>query len=64
MSADAWSDCPKCKAPEKVREDYEFCLFSDGQFLAEYRGECQACGWIFKFKHEEQACQPQVNSTT
>jgi len=53
MSADGWATCPTCKAQDQLREDYEFCMFDDGTFLAEYGCHCQACGWKWKFTHKE-----------
>jgi len=51
MSADYWRDCPKCKAEEQFREDYEFYM-EDGVVHAAYHGQCQECGVKTTFHHK------------
>ncbi len=45
MSANNWTNCPRCPGPEDSltwREDYEIGV-DGGVFLIDYRGHCTAC---------------------
>ena len=54
MSADNWTDCPKCLEGEnKFREDWEIGLYN-GSFDIDYRGQCQQCKFKIEFKHSEE----------
>jgi hypothetical protein len=68
MSADRWSECPKCHKNESgseispledndvernLREDYEVWL-DDGVFTVDYRCECYACHFKFKYHYVEE----------
>ncbi len=39
---------------ETLREDYEFYIDEVGGFSATYSCSCEACGFEYEFKHEEQ----------
>lgn len=59
MSADNWTLCPKCQKGEDddhvntlLSEDYEIGILN-GEFFVIYSGECQECGFSFKFRHTE-----------
>lgn len=42
----------KARKPEATfREDYEFYGAEDGTIVADYGGECQACGLTARLKH-------------
>lgn len=44
-------DLKKIKAPETVREDYEFWGFEDGEVHAQYSGRCTECDLELKFNY-------------
>lgn len=39
---------------DTLREDYEMGITAAGKFRVIYQGRCEACGFTFAFKHEEQ----------
>jgi len=39
---------------ETLREDYEFCMETDGRFSASYSAHCDRCGFKHSFEHVEQ----------
>lgn len=61
MSADNWTDCPKCKSEageageagnyqgETFREDYGIGGAEDGELHIDYSGECSECGLSLTF---------------
>lgn len=54
MSADNWTDCPRCKLKDSFREDYEIGTLN-GEFYAHYCGRCRGDGEVkgcdFMFEH-------------
>lgn len=44
MRADNWSDCPKCKKEEKLRETFGPVGVYEGEFSVKYDAEC---GWLW-----------------
>ncbi len=57
MSADNWTQCPRCG--KDFREDYELGVDSEAkEFFVNYRGSCgtirePGCGYQFKFKTQK-----------
>jgi len=54
MSADNWTDCPKCGKKLGFREDYELGML-DGVFFVDYRGNCSTyrsdgCEYSYNYK--------------
>ena len=56
MSADNWSNCPKCGKSEEtnftLREDFKIGTDSNGIFSVDYCCSCKECGFKFKFEKE------------
>ncbi len=53
MSADNWTTCPKCKAEETLREDYEQWMDEEGVYNLTYRCGCK-CGFRWEKEIKEQ----------
>jgi predicted Zn-ribbon and HTH transcriptional regulator len=60
MSADNWTECPKCKneslqkqgaSETPLREDYEFYLEGFTLYII-YSCSCTDCGFEFKYKNQ------------
>jgi hypothetical protein len=52
MSADNWTDCPRCAVQREFREDWEVGVFG-GEFFVQYTGVCKACDFRYEFKYEQ-----------
>lgn len=52
MSADRWSDCPKCKSEENFREDFEISGPLGDGIEVSYFGACENCGFYVNFEHK------------
>ena len=56
MSADNWTECPKCG--KDFREDYELGISRHGKFYVDYSGSCGTsrdigCGLKIKYEIEK-----------
>ena len=60
MSADNWTECPKCNIPwtandfekKQFREDFSIGI-ENGIFKINYQGKCETCGFQHEFKHQK-----------
>lgn len=54
MAAEFENTSPEAiRGENSLREDYEFYMNEDGEFIAVYHGHCSECNFDFKFEHKE-----------